>query len=249
MDCDQVMSTIGLADRAAQSRAGDAGIAAGLEIRNQEHHGAPVQHVIHDVERLHGVGTDALRLMEENVSHDAQNVSATFLRRQIPFDAVGVQNQAYFIAVANRGKSQHAGDLRGQIALCHRAGSEISRRTDVNHQKYRELTLLRELLDERTSGTSRHIPIDGPDLVPRAVFADLVKVHSPALEYRVVGARHAVVDHAASADLQLTHAAALRFGRLLHVRHPEDAPAQGTGSVFRIFSTTSLEVTFSASAS
>src|SRR5580765_3260662 len=148
--------------------------------------------------------------MVKNVSHDAQHVPATFLWRYIPLDAVCVQNQTDFIAVSNCGEGQYAGHLRSQIALGHRAGSEISRSTDVDHQKYCELTLLRVFLDERTSGTSRHVPVDGANLVPRAVFADLVEVHSPALEHRVVGARHTVIDHAASADLQLTHAAAPR---------------------------------------
>src|SRR6202042_235363 len=175
MDCNQVMATTRLADRSAQSGAGNAGIATGLEVRNQEHHGAPVEYVIHDIERLYGVGTDALRFMEENVSHHTQDVSATFLRRQISFDAVRVQNQTNFIAIANRRKSQHAGDLRGQIALCHRTGSEISRSTDVNQQKKSEPPLLGELFNERPPGRSRNIPIDGPDLVPRAVFADLVE--------------------------------------------------------------------------
>src|SRR5712675_764446 len=116
--------------------------------------------------------------MIENVSHDAQHVPATFLWRQIPFDAVCVQNQTNFIAVADCGEGQHAGHLRSQVALGHRAGAEISRGTDVNHQEDCELTLLRELLDERASGTSRNVPVDGPDLVSRAVFAYLVEVHS-----------------------------------------------------------------------
>src|ERR1700736_1066763 len=124
--------------------------------------------------------------MVKNVSHHAQHVPTTFLRRQGSFDAVGVQNQTDLIAVANGGKGQHAGHLRGQIALGQRAGSEISRSTDINYQKYGELTLLRELLDERTPGTSRHVPVDSPNLVPGAVFAHLVEVHSPALEHRVV---------------------------------------------------------------
>src|SRR5882757_5432258 len=162
--------------------------------------------------------------MVKNVPHDAQHVPATLLWRYIPFDAVCVQNQTNFIAVSNCGEGQHAGHLRGKIVLGHRAGSEISRSTDVNHQKQGELTLLRELLDERTSGTSRNVPVDGPNLVPRAVFAYLVEVHSPAFEHRVVGARHTVIDHAASADLQLTHAAAHRLGRFLHVRHPKEFP-------------------------
>src|SRR5258708_34178423 len=129
--------------------------------------------------------------MVKNVSHDAQHVLATFLWRYIPFDAVCVQNQTNFIAVSNCGEGQHAGHLRGQIALGQRAGSEISRSTDVNYEKYGELTLLGELLDEGTSGTSRNVPVDGPNLVPRAVFADLVEVHSPALDHRGVSARHA----------------------------------------------------------
>jgi len=118
MDCNQVMTTIRLADRAALAPHGNAGIAARLEVRNQEHDGAPVQHVIDDVERLDGVSTDALRFMEENVSHDAQDVSATFLRQQISFDCdLCTESNQLLSLLRIRGKSKHAGDLRGQIAL------------------------------------------------------------------------------------------------------------------------------------
>ena len=48
------------------------------------------------------VGTNALRLVEKNVPHDPDNVPASFLRRHIAFDAVCVQDQAYFVAISNR---------------------------------------------------------------------------------------------------------------------------------------------------
>ena len=124
--------------------------------------------------------------------------------------------------------------------------SEISRGADVHQQKDRELALLGELLDERAAGARRDVPIDGAHLVAGAVFAHLVEVHAAAFEHRMICAGQTVVDHAARADLQLPHAAHDGLGRF--GRCPP-ACDQGTGSVFKIFSITSSEVMFSASAS
>src|SRR6185437_8172075 len=85
MDSDQVVAAIGLADHSTQVRAsGNRVTAAGHEIRDQEYDRAPMQHVIHDIERLDSIGADPLRLVIENVAHDAQHMPAPFLGRQVP---------------------------------------------------------------------------------------------------------------------------------------------------------------------
>jgi len=44
-------------------------------------------------------------------------MAAAFFRRQISFDLIGVKQQPDLVAVANGGKCQNAGQLRGKIAL------------------------------------------------------------------------------------------------------------------------------------
>src|ERR1700733_684229 len=203
-----------------------------------------MQYMIRDVERLHGVRATTLGGVVENIAHDAQHVAPAFLGRQITFYAVRIEQQTHLVAVADRGKRQQAGKLRGQIAFAQARRSEISGCADVHQQQDREFALLGEFLDERPAGARRDIPVDGSHFIARAVFAHFVEVHAAALEYRLVGAGQAVVDHAARADLELAHAAhhgLVGFAAIL--RH------YGTGSALSIFSMTFSEEIFSASAS
>ncbi len=207
-----------------------------LEIRDQKHDRAPVQDVIDDIERLDGVGADALRLVVEDVPHDAQHVPAAFLRRQIAFDPVGVEHQADLVAVADGGKCQHAGELRGQIALCSCAPDP--KFPEALMSTSRNIVSSRSSVNFLTNGRpARAVTFQSMVRTssPGTVFAHLVEVHAPALEDRVVCARQAVVDQAARADLELPHA---RSGSPCSTawHPPSERSVQGTGSVFRIFS-------------
>ncbi len=151
-----------------------------------------------------------------------------FLRRQVALDAVGVEQQADLVAVADGGKRQDAGEFGGQVALAQGGGAEIAGGADVHQQKDGELALFGEFLDEGPAGARRDIPVDGAHFVAGAVFAHFVEVHAAALEHRMIFAGQAVIDHAAGADLQLPHAAHDGFGGLGGIgRHALSRNGQG----------------------
>ena len=58
-------------------------------------------------------------------------------------------------------------------------------------------------LDEGMAHTRGHVPVNGPHVVSRDVFADLVELHSLALEYRMVFARELLIDEPVRDDPDL----------------------------------------------
>src|ERR1700734_1399231 len=187
-----------------------------------------MQHMTGDIECLHAVGTAALGSVIQDVAHDAQYMAPAFFRRQVAFDAIRVQQQSNLVAVADRGERQHAGKLRGEIALAEGGRAEIPRGADVHQQQNGELALLGEFLDEGTAGASRDVPVDGAHFIAGAVFAYFVEVHAAALEHRMVFAGETVVHEPARADFQLPHATHDGLGGLGAVgRHARSGYGKG----------------------
>jgi hypothetical protein len=93
-----------------------------------------------------------------------------------------------------------------------RGRAEIPRRADIYEQQDGQLAFLGELLHERAAGARGDVPVNGPHFVASDVFADIVEVHAPAFEDRVVFAGQRVVDQATRADFKLPHPAQDVFG-------------------------------------
>ena len=176
-----------------------------------------------------------------------------FFGRDVLLDAVGEENQADLVAVADGGEGQDAGEFGGQFALALRGRTEIARRADIHEQQDGQFAFLGEFFHERAAGAGGDVPVNRPHFVAGDVFAHLVEVHAPAFEDRVVFAGKRVVDQPACADFELPHPAQddswLFLGFILVAPFQVCRRVHGTGSVSRIFWMMSSEVMFSASAS
>ena len=67
--------------------------------------------------------------------------------------------------------------------------------------------LLGEALDEGPSDACGHVPIDGPDVVPRLVLPHLRELDPPSMKRRVIVPRESGADQTRREDLQVAHAA------------------------------------------
>ena len=192
--------------KARRRSASDSGrLAAGLEIREQKDDRAALDHVVHEIERLHEIGAAPLRFEAEHFAHDAQHVAAAFARRHVELDLIGEEKQADLVAVLHGGEGEHARDLRRQLALALRARAEVAGRAHVHHEEKRELAFLDELLHERAAGPRGHVPVDRAHFVAGHVFAHRVEVHAAAFEDAVVLTGERIGHEPVGADFDLPH--------------------------------------------
>jgi hypothetical protein len=106
----------------------------------------------------------------------------------------------------------------------------------VHHEEHRKLTLLEVPFDVGRSQTSGDVPVNGPDVVPRLVLADLGELHPPAPERAGVLACNDVAHEVAGGDLEppdLSH---------------DLVGAHGTGTLSKIRCNSASDPTPSASA-
>src|SRR6266446_3820439 len=101
-------------------------------------------------------------------------------------DAIAEEEEPDLVVVSNRAEGEETSDFRRQLAFRLRNAPEISGRAHVHDQDHRQLTFLREFLDEGRAESRRHVPIDRSNLITRLIFAHLVEVHPATLEDAVV---------------------------------------------------------------
>ena len=82
-----------------------------------------------------------------------------------------------------------------------RAGGEAQRGRKVEGQDDGQLPLLDELLDIKPAQARRDVPVDEARIIAGLVFADLGKLHAPALECRMVFAGEDIARRLAGNDL------------------------------------------------
>jgi hypothetical protein len=74
---------------------------------------------------LHRIRATALRLVEKDFAHHPHDVAAPLLGRDVLLDAVGIENQADLVTVADGREGEHAGQLGGEFALALRAEPKL----------------------------------------------------------------------------------------------------------------------------
>ncbi len=100
-------------------------------------------------------------------------------------------------------KARTSGDFGGKLALALGLRAKLAGGADVDGEQDGQFPLLAQFLDEGRAGAGGDVPVDEPDFVAGAVFADFVEVHAAALEDGVVFARERVRDEAARAQFDL----------------------------------------------
>ena len=117
--------------------------------------------------------------------------------------AIGEEQRADLVVVADRAEGEHGGEFRGEFAfaLADRAGAAAGAGIDEDH--HRHLALLDVLLDVRHAGARSHVPVDAPHFIARLVFAHFVEIHAAPLEDRMVLAGHEILDEPHGAQLDL----------------------------------------------
>ena len=84
------------------------------------------------------------------------------------------ENASTLASSAARSRLLNAPDPKFPDALMSTSRKIVSSRSSVN------------FLTNGLAGARRHIPIDGSHFIAGAVFAHLIEIHAPALEYRMV---------------------------------------------------------------
>src|SRR6266571_6758382 len=198
---------LGEAQRGGQARAREAGGGSGTmrfeKIRKHHRNGPMRSDATQELQRGVQVRAAPLRLVKEDFTDNPQDVAAAFARRHELLDFISEEDQPDFVVVANGGEGEHGSDLGGQLALGLLAGAEQSGAAQVHEQHEGQFAFLDELFDERMVHARGDVPVDGADFVSRLVFADLLEVHSLALEDAVVLPREGFADEAVGAQLDL----------------------------------------------
>ena len=147
------------------------------------------------------VRADSGRLERQQVSQHSQDVAPSFHGRNKQLHPVGEEQQSNFVVVGRCGNGHDRGQLDRKLSLEPVPGAEISGSAHVDREHHRQLPLLDVALDVRLSRAGGDVPVNGPHVVARYVLADLIELHAPALEHRVVLTRQPFLDKLASRDL------------------------------------------------
>src|SRR5262249_40084192 len=168
------------------------------EVAHQEQDGPAVQHAVGVVEGGADAGAAPLRLEEQHVADQPQDVPRALARRHEPLDAGGEGEQADPGRVANGAGGQHG----SRLALLLQERAELAAAAAVEQQQHGQLALLDEALDERVAHAGGDVPVDGADVVAGLVLADLLEGDAGALEDAAVLAAEQVFDGAAGPQLE-----------------------------------------------
>ena len=179
----------------------------------------------------------------QHVTDHLQRAITPLLRRDEVLDAVGEQDQADLVVVADRAQREHRAQLGRNLALEARDAAELTRGAQVDQQHHRQLALLHVLLDERLPHAGRHVPVDRAHVVAGDVFPDLGELHAAALEHAVVLAGKRAVDQPPRADVNASDLAERLGGQ--HARRRSGS----TATLSNTFWIRSSAATPSASAS
>ncbi len=161
-------------------------VALGLEVGDDRHDAAALEHPLREPQRAGEVGAAALGLAGEQVAHDAQRVVAAPARRHVALDAVGEDDAADAVVVRDGREREHRGQLGCVLALAQVPRAELLGARHVDDEQEREVALLDELLHVRRAHAGGDVPVDRADLVAGSVLAHLGELHPAALEDGVV---------------------------------------------------------------
>ena len=177
------------------------------EVADQEDHRAALEQAAHGLQCPGQVGAAARRFEVEQLADDTQDVAVALLGGDVHLHAVGEDEAAHLVLVADGAKGEHAGHLGDDLALQARAAAEEAAGAGVDHEQHGQLALLAVALDEGPAHARGDVPVDRTHLVAGRVLAHLVELHAGALEDRVVLAAKEVVDQMASGQLDRAHLA------------------------------------------
>ena len=147
----------------------------------------------------------AHRMEVEHLPDDIQDMLAAFLRWNVLLYPVGKEDDADLIVVLDSRESECSSNLRCHISLRLTHGTEIERAGDVNEEHNRQFTLLLKDLHIRPVQPCGHIPVDVADIVAELIFPHLGKLHTSALECRVVLSGEDILAQTAGLDLYLPY--------------------------------------------
>src|SRR5881397_2095937 len=105
------------------------------------------------------------RLELQDVAHETQHVLLALARRHETLHAVGEEQQAHLVVVANRRERDRRRHLCRLLELELHARAEIPRAGGIHAQDDGELALLDELLDVRPIHARGYLPVDGTHVV------------------------------------------------------------------------------------
>src|SRR5215471_995062 len=115
-----------------------------LKVRDQKHDRAAEGHLVCKVQRTDDISSPRVRLKEEDLTYDSEDVLTPFLGRNVLFYLVAKKDQANLVAVPNRRESKHTSQLGGHLALALRARPEVAGGAHIYHQQDGQLALLCE---------------------------------------------------------------------------------------------------------
>src|SRR5471032_2860984 len=132
----------------------------------------------HEFQCVHQIRPAPLRLEEQHLADDAQDVAAAFAWRDEFFHLVAEENETDLVVVADGGEGKHGGDLGGEFALGLAARAEQAGAAHVHDEHEREFAFLDKLLNERMIHPRGDVPVNRPHVVAGLIFAHLVEVHA-----------------------------------------------------------------------
>jgi len=133
-------------------------------------------------------------------------VQAALAGRNVKLGLVGIQQQANFVVIFKRRKSEYGRQFRYHFAFQSRAGTEKLRPRHIAREHKRKFALFHEPLDERFAKPGRNIPVNGADIVTGRVFPHFRELHALAFEHAEILARKGFGNQFAGGNLNLSYA-------------------------------------------
>src|SRR5206468_2044173 len=173
-----------------------------LKIRDEKDDRAPCHNFVEVIKRQRRFRAASLRLEKQNLANESQRVRSAFFRRDKKFHAIGEEDEPDFVVVPDCTEGEQACNFCRQFPLGLCRAAKIPRRTHVDDQHHRKLSLFREFFHKRVAHPRRNIPVDGANLVAGLIFPDVLKIHAAAFEDAMVVAGECSLDQAAGLDLE-----------------------------------------------
>jgi hypothetical protein len=172
------------------------------EVAKQEYDSPAVQNAAENAERLADARGFGLRLEEQHFSDQAQHMAYPFARWNKTLDTVREVHEANAIVIADGAKSHHCGQLGGNLPLLLAAAAEGLTRASIDGHDDSQLALLHEALHEGVAHARGDVPVNGANVVPRLVFANLLECDAGAFENTAVFPSQKVLDRATRSQLE-----------------------------------------------
>src|SRR3990167_9201801 len=122
-------------------------------------------------------------------------MTRAFARRNKFLYSIRKGDKTHPIVITDCREGQNRTKLRGQLPLKLFCRTKKTRCRHIQNQHHRQFPLFNEFLDVGMTRPGGNISVYKTEFVSRLIFPDLLKLHTPALEYALVLSGKNIINH------------------------------------------------------